>query len=327
MDQAQDRKQLLFLAETSGHIERYDDLINYLEVAMKEFPDHELSKHERNLLACGFKNIITNPRISLRLLQKALSKKENSEAIPFLLSYKREVEMELFEICERVITMVERELKNPQITLSPEATVFYLKSKADFLRYKTECQSGILFIESARDAHQTYSRATKIAKQSMSPTDDAALGLALNYAVFFYDILHDYNSACIVAKDAYDSAHEKLSELTAEEFAISASIMQLIKSNVQMWCTDRSIDWKDRKRVVYSFEEYIKWNKNLLQCNGNGPANSADSGSTTPPSPPRSMDSSPMELSVVDFCAPPDPHTDEGADENNGQLSNHHIAV
>lgn len=46
----------------------------------------------------------------------------------------------------------------------------------------------------------SYSAALEIAKTEMQPTHPIRLGLALNYSVFFYEILNAPDKACQLAK-------------------------------------------------------------------------------------------------------------------------------
>jgi hypothetical protein len=46
-----------------------------------------------------------------------------------------------------------------------------------------------------------YKEATEIAKAKMPTTHPIRLGLALNFSVFYYEILNDPEEACKLAKD------------------------------------------------------------------------------------------------------------------------------
>lgn len=52
-------------------------------------------------------------------------------------------------------------------------------------------------IKSSQDAYQT---AFDISKTEMQPTHPIRLGLALNFSVFFYEILNSPEKACALAK-------------------------------------------------------------------------------------------------------------------------------
>ena len=50
------------------------------------------------------------------------------------------------------------------------------------------------------ESQKSYQSALDIAKDQMQPTHPIRLGLALNYSVFFYEILNAPDRACHLAK-------------------------------------------------------------------------------------------------------------------------------
>ncbi len=64
------------------------------------------------------------------------------------------------------------------------------------------------------------------------------MGLALNYSVFYYEILNSPDHACNLAKSAFDSAIADLDGLEEDEYRDSATIMQLLRDNLTLWTTD-----------------------------------------------------------------------------------------
>ncbi len=54
-------------------------------------------------------------------------------------------------------------------------------------------------------AHKAYTAAIDEAKETMAPTHPIRLGLALNFSVFYYEILNDPTKACDLAKTVWYS--------------------------------------------------------------------------------------------------------------------------
>jgi 14-3-3 protein beta/theta/zeta len=52
-------------------------------------------------------------------------------------------------------------------------------------------------------SQQSYQEAFDIAKEKMQPTHPIRLGLALNFSVFYYEILNSPDKACQLAKQVY----------------------------------------------------------------------------------------------------------------------------
>lgn len=51
-----------------------------------------------------------------------------------------------------------------------------------------------------------YQRATEVAATDLAPTHPIRLGLALNFSVFYYEILNSPDKACQMAKTSFDEA-------------------------------------------------------------------------------------------------------------------------
>jgi 14-3-3 protein epsilon len=67
-------------------------------------------------------------------------------------------------------------------------------------RYLAEFQNGDVRKESAAKALEAYSSASSIATRELPPTHPIRLGLALNFSVFYYEILNSPDRACHLAK-------------------------------------------------------------------------------------------------------------------------------
>lgn len=57
-----------------------------------------------------------------------------------------------------------------------------------------------LFSETIENSQMAYNEAFEISKAEMNSTHPIRLGLALNYSVFFYEILNSPEKACELAK-------------------------------------------------------------------------------------------------------------------------------
>jgi 14-3-3 protein epsilon len=73
--------------------------------------------------------------------------------------------------------------------------------KGDYHRYLAEFAIGDKRKESADKSLEAYKNATEVA-----PTHPIRLGLALNFSVFYYEILNSPDQACHLAKQAFDDA-------------------------------------------------------------------------------------------------------------------------
>lgn len=103
--------------------------------------------------------------------------------------------------------------------------------------------------ESANAAHDAYKAATDIAQTELAPTHPIRLGLALNFSVFYYEILNSPERACHLAKQAFDDAIAELDTLSEESYKDSTLIMQLLRDNLTLWTSDL----QDGENLIYIF--------------------------------------------------------------------------
>ena len=64
--------------------------------------------------------------------------------------------------------------------------------------------------------------------------------MALNFSVFYYEILNSPDRACHLAKQAFDDAIAELDSLSEESYRDSTLIMQLLRDNLTLWTSSDS---------------------------------------------------------------------------------------
>merc|ERR1711994_890714 len=119
-----------------------------------------------------------------------------------------------------------------------ESKVFYLKMKGDYFRYLAEVAVADAKTAVIDDSQKAYQDAFEISKSKMQPTHPIRLGLALNFSVFYYEILNSPDRACRLAKAAFDDAIAELDTLSEESYKDSTLIMQLLRDNLTLWTSD-----------------------------------------------------------------------------------------
>jgi 14-3-3 protein beta/theta/zeta len=77
---------------------------------------------------------------------------------------------------------------------------------------------------------------------NFKPTHPIRLGLALNFSVFYYEILNAPDRACHLAKQAFDDAIAELDTLNEDSYKDSTLIMQLLRDNLTLWTSDTQGD-------------------------------------------------------------------------------------
>ena len=111
-------------------------------------------------------------------------------------------------------------------------------------RYMAVSQS---FISSHANLVSIYQNATDVAQTELTPTHPIRLGLALNFSVFYYEILNSPDRACHLAKQAFDDAIAELDSLSEESYRDSTLIMQLLRDNLTLWTSSDGNDVEEPK--------------------------------------------------------------------------------
>ena len=117
--------------------------------------------------------------------------------------------------------------------------------KGDYYRYLAEFKTGAERKEAAENTLSAYKSAQDIANVELAPTHPIRLGLALNFSVFYYEILNSPDRACNLAKQAFDEAIAELGTLGEESYKDSTLIMQLLRDNLTLWTSDMQDDGTD----------------------------------------------------------------------------------
>ena len=83
-----------------------------------------------------------------------------------------------------------------------------------------------------------YQAAWDISEKELDSTHPIHLGLALNFSVYYFEILDDKVKACDLAKKAFDDAISMLDHLKEDSYKDSTLIMQLLRDNLTLWSAD-----------------------------------------------------------------------------------------
>ena len=221
--------------------DRYEEMMDYMSEVTLKSSEEELSVEERNLLSVAFKNVIGARRASWRIVSSIETKEEakhskDSDKCKLIAAYKANVEAELTSICTRILGLLKEHLEDR--CSAGESKVFYKKMKGDYWRYLAEFKGGAERKEAAEETLLAYKSAEQTAEAELASTHPIRLGLALNFSVFYYEILNAPERACQMAKKAFDEAISELDTLGEESYKDSTLIMQLLRDNLTLWTSD-----------------------------------------------------------------------------------------
>ncbi|KAL1820413.1 14-3-3-like protein G-BOX factor 14 kappa [Daucus carota subsp. sativus] len=238
------RDQYLYLAKLAEQSERYEEMVSFMEhLVLTSTATAELTIEERNLLSVAYKNVIGSLRAAWRIVSSIEQKEEgrkNDEHVELVKTYRDQVETELTAVCAGVLKLMDSHLI-PSAKES-ESKVFYLKMKGDYYRYLAEFKVGDERKQAAEETMIAYKAAQDIAAAGLPSTHPIRLGLALNFSVFYYEILNASEKACSMAKQAFEEAIAELDTLGEESYKDSTLIMQLLRDNLTLWTSDMQED-------------------------------------------------------------------------------------
>jgi 14-3-3 protein epsilon len=236
------RDDKVYQAKLSEQAERYDEMVEAMREVVRM--GNELSVEERNLLSVAFKNVIGARRASWRIISSIEQKEEQKQGdkLHLIRAFRQQIEAELKKICKDILQLLDDHLL--ESNGPAETKVFYYKMKGDYFRYIAEFTTGDERKDASESSLEAYKKASIIAESQLPPTHPIRLGLALNFSVFYYEILNSSDRACKLAKQAFDDAIAELDNLSEECYKDSTLIMQLLRDNLTLWTSDMPADDK-----------------------------------------------------------------------------------
>lgn len=254
------REEHVYRAKLAEQAERYDEMAEAMKNLVENCLDpnssppggkaEELTVEERNLLSVAYKNAVGARRASWRIISSVEQKEANRNHMTnkaLAAEYRQKVENELNRICQEILTLLSDKLL-PRTTDS-ESRVFYFKMKGDYYRYISEFSNEEGKKASAEQAEESYKRATETAEAELPSTHPIRLGLALNYSVFYYEILNQPQKACEMAKLAFDDAITEFDSVSEDSYKDSTLIMQLLRDNLTLWTSDLQTQEQQQQQV------------------------------------------------------------------------------
>ena len=191
-------------------------LLQYMKEVVEGDP--KLKNEGRNLLSVAYKNVVGSRRSAWRVIssleQKYESAGDDQLKAGLATEYRKTIETELNSICNEVLVchlychsrshllfvVLKKLLEDCLIPNSDEveSQVFYLKMKGDYHRYMAEIASKEESDKVKTNAEEAYVKAME--RKELPPTHPIRLGLALNFSVFYYEIMNKPDKACEMAK-------------------------------------------------------------------------------------------------------------------------------
>eukprot|EP00792_Barthelona_sp_PAP020_P005392 TRINITY_DN2631_c0_g1_i1.p1 TRINITY_DN2631_c0_g1~~TRINITY_DN2631_c0_g1_i1.p1 ORF type:complete len:255 (+),score=64.67 TRINITY_DN2631_c0_g1_i1:114-878(+) len=238
------------MAKAYENNERYHDMAKcmiHIVKSLKE--DEDLDNEERNHLSVAYKNLIGDCRTTHRYFKISIEREEErdfaddstSNHINVLQMAKNAIGNELIDIAKELLDLLDHYLTTR--AKEDESKVFYEKLKGDYNRYIAETMphNSDERVDYAQKALNAYKDATSIAEAKLAPTNSTRLGLALNFSVFYFEILELRANAYEHARNAFNQAITAYEDVEDQSLKDACLILELLKSNLTLWAQDVNI--------------------------------------------------------------------------------------
>lgn len=226
---AETRTVLQHLSKISENAGRYEELC----LIMKELVQlgGGLGDDDRERFARAYKHVIGEMRAAFQTLGE-----EKTFAVA-LEDYKGVLRAELAETCTEALGLLKNHLlvSSKSANLNTDAQVFYMTMAADLHRYMAQTLASPKTDVHEREAKDYYRNAFDLACAHLNPTNSIRLGLALNYAVFHFEVSGDQKNALDLAEKAFNDAIKAMDVLEEDDYEVTTLLMQLLRDNVTLW--------------------------------------------------------------------------------------------
>ena len=226
----------IYMALLAQQCGRYEEMLKYLEDLVIQ-RNKDFSLKERELLLYGYISYIKSKRKSLHIVmayETKEKKNENSIFLSYIQEYRRTLESDLTQSCQKIIYILDSLLiKKAE---NNEAKIFYKKLKGDFNRYIAEYAKDELREKVMKDGLTGYQEAKNLSKD-MPILNEILLGLALNMSLFYYEVVNERKNAIKVAEECIQKVDKELPSFDKdkEENKLIMTLIGLIKENLENW--------------------------------------------------------------------------------------------
>ena len=225
-------EEKIFLARVAEQAERFEDMIGFLKEAIECKNGEDFTIDERNLLSVGFKNLIGSQRGAIRTIGAIEQNPKYQKFSDSLIKYKVKIQDELFKHCTEIVKCVKDQCLD--LAAEDESKAFFQKMIGDYYRYTAESASEDKIEEVKQGALDGYKKSQDLSA-SLNACNPIRLGLALNFSVFYYEVINDHKKACELGESALTEALEKIDDVDEETFRDAKSIIELLKENISLW--------------------------------------------------------------------------------------------
>lgn len=239
----QQRQSHRKLLEEAGQAGRYDEVLEQLQ-ALIPLGKLQLTTRERDLLSLASQHAVGRRRRELQQLM-ALSPEErqavvlesNKDVMPEskTQSHEDKLRREILDLCRGIVSLARHQLA---LDLDSVCIVFFHKVLADHARYIAWFADGSIKDTAVAQASSAYQQASLEAIANLDASHPFRVALALNFAVFTYDVLRKRTEAISIAQTALDDATDGAGGVREASGGSIAAMLQSLEDNIVDWSAE-----------------------------------------------------------------------------------------
>ena len=227
------KDELKYLINTCLSLELYEEAYDYSQ-QLKIICDNTFDEEERILYMKCLKGKLNIERNAWKILIDFENYEQDKEILPKnLIKEKKDyLEGQRKKLCFEVVNdckIFEQNIEDDDYS----AKIFYLKLKADYLRYYGETATEEEFEKYKKICRDSYDNAYELCKKYLEPTNPLYLSVVLNYSVFLYTLTDETSNAYNIANETYIQAISNL--LPEKKVPEVESILKSIEENITIW--------------------------------------------------------------------------------------------
>lgn len=201
------------------------------EVSKLKFARDPLTPEDEATISVVTKARIDQLRRARRIVSVVEDREENKGKVNHVIAlrgFKKQIEEELAGLLEDYVSSI-RDAFLAKPTSEP-SRILFLKMQADYCRYLAEMQR--LQVQHVQTA---YTNAYNAARGCLDAAHPLRTGIALNYSVFYYEIVQNKEAAIQIAKGAHEEGIKGAAALPSDEREDAMEVLNLIATNLRNW--------------------------------------------------------------------------------------------
>jgi 14-3-3 protein epsilon len=226
----------VYMALLAHECGKYEEMFKFMEDLVIQ-RNKDLSLKEREFLTYGYINYISAKRKALHIImayETKEKKNENSFFLMYIQDYRRKIESELTQSCQKICYILDSLLIKKAENV--EAKIFYRKLKGDLNRYVAEYAKDDLREKVMKDGLTAYQEAINMSKE-LPILNEVLLGLSLNMSLFYYEVMNERKNAIKISNECAIKIDKELPNFDEanEKNKVIITLVNLIKDNLAHW--------------------------------------------------------------------------------------------